>query len=94
MEMIDLLEQNALEDNVNIDNYSIMKYLFEPKSIAIIGASTNPKKIGHKILSNISKAGFKGNVYPINPKTDKILNYKVYAFLEDIPGNIDIASCE
>lgn len=90
--MIDLFKQNVLEDNVNTANYSIMKKLFEPKSIAIIGASTNPKKIGHKILSNISAIGFKGKVYPINPKADKILNYKAYASLDDIPGSIDMAS--
>ena len=77
---------------MNIDNYSIMKKLFEPRSIAIIGASTNPNKIGHKIISNIAKVGFKGKVYPINPKADKILNYKAYASLDDVPGNIDMAS--
>ncbi len=77
---------------MNIDNYSIMKKLFEPRSIAIIGASTNPSKIGHKIISNIAKVGFKGKVYPINPKADKILNYKAYASLADVCDNIDMAS--
>lgn len=73
-------------------NYSIMKKLFEPQSIAVIGASTNPKKVGHKIVSNIAKVGFKGKVYPINPKADKILNYKAYASLDDVPDNVDMAS--
>ena len=82
----------SFENEVKIGNYSIMKKLFEPKSIAIIGASTNPKKIGHKIISNIDKVGFKGKVYPINPKADRILNYKAYASLDDIPDKIDMAS--
>ncbi|MEE8341175.1 MAG: acetate--CoA ligase family protein [Candidatus Neomarinimicrobiota bacterium] len=69
-----------------------MKILFEPKSIAIIGASANPSKIGHKIISNIAKVGFGGRVYPINPKAGKILNYQAYASLEDVPDDIEMAS--
>jgi len=69
-----------------------MQKLFEPKSIAIIGASSNQGKVGYKILNNIKSAGFKGNVYPINPKADEILGYKAFSDIKDVPGEIDMAS--
>ncbi len=40
---------------------------FNPKSIAIIGASRDPKKAGHQVLLNMIKSGFKGKLYPVNP---------------------------
>jgi acetyl coenzyme A synthetase (ADP forming)-like protein len=69
-----------------------MQKLFEPKSIAIIGASSNQGKVGYKILNNIKSAGFKGNVYPINPKANEILGYKAFSDIKDVPGEIDMAS--
>ena len=44
-----------------------IKYLFEPETIAVIGASSNPKKIGYKITDNIVSNGYKGKLYPVNP---------------------------
>ena len=73
-------------------NYSTMKKLFEPKSIAVIGASSNPGKVGYKIVNNIAKAGFKGKVYPINPKADEICGYKAHSSLDEIPDEIDMAT--
>ena len=72
-------------------NTSSLKPLFEPQSIAIVGASQNPDKIGHKILKNAITGGFKGKIYPINPKKGKILNLKVYENISDVKDNIDIA---
>ncbi len=72
--------------------YSAMKKLFEPRSIAIIGASTNPSKVGYKILNNIVSVGFLGKIYPINPGAEELLGQKVYSSLEDIPGEVDMAS--
>ena len=45
--------------------------LFQPKSVAVIGASRNPKKIGHLIFKNIIEGGFTSPVYPVNPKAKK-----------------------
>ncbi|MEM4694823.1 MAG: CoA-binding protein, partial [Ignisphaera sp.] len=50
-----------------------LEYLFKPKSVAIIGASREPGKVGHAILKNIIESGYKGEIYPVNPKADKIL---------------------
>ena len=70
---------------------SEMKSLFEPRTIAIIGVSKNPDKVGHKILHNVIGSGYKGNVYPVNPKGGEILGLKVYPDLDSIDGPIDVA---
>jgi len=75
-----------------MDKISAMKKLFEPRSIAIIGASTNPSKVGYKILNNIIQVEYSGKIYPINPNAAQILGRKVYSSLEDIPDDIDMAS--
>ncbi|RLE57312.1 MAG: acetyl CoA synthetase [Thermoprotei archaeon] len=66
-------------------------YLFNPRSIAVIGASRDPKKIGYQILKNIIEYGFKGKVYPVNPKADEILGLKCYKSILDIPDEVDVA---
>ena len=64
---------------------SELSYIFEAKSVAVIGASTNPEKLGHKILKNIIDAGYKGKVYPINPKATEILGIKAYPSILEVP---------
>ncbi len=65
--------------------------VFNPKSIAVIGASREPGKIGHVITKNFLDGGFIGNVYPINPKADEILGMKCYPSVMDVPSKIDSA---
>lgn len=67
-----------------------LKYLFKPESIAVVGASRHPGKIGHEILKNIVEYGFKGRIYPINPTANKILGLKAYPSVLDVPGKIDL----
>ncbi len=47
--------------------------IFRPRSVAVIGASNAPEKFGYIILKNILEAGFRGPVYPVNPKAAEIL---------------------
>jgi len=68
-----------------------MKYLFEPRGIAIIGASHSPGKIGYKVVENIVVGGFKEKVYPINPRGGEMLGLPVYQRMEDIEGPVDVA---
>jgi len=68
-----------------------LKALFEPKSVAVVGASSNPAKIGHKVLSNILAGGYHGEVYPVNPKGGEILGLKVYKRVAEIEGAVDLA---
>jgi acetyltransferase len=57
----------------------------------VIGASTNPDKLGHEILRNILESGFDGPVYPINPKAETILDLPVYASVKEIEPPPDVA---
>lgn len=73
----------AMEPTDNLDA------VLNPSSVAVIGASTNPDKIGHKILKNIVDAGFSGAVYPVNPRGGEILGLKAYPSVLDTPGDVD-----
>jgi len=61
-----------------------LKRFFNPRSVAIVGASREPGKVGYEILTNIINAGYEGRIFPINPKTDKIGQLKCYSDLEAI----------
>ncbi|MEM4580776.1 MAG: CoA-binding protein, partial [Candidatus Korarchaeum sp.] len=65
--------------------------LFNPSSIAIVGASKDPSKIGSQILRNVVEYGFKGNVYPINPTVNELLGLKFYPRVSDVPDLVDVA---
>jgi acetyltransferase len=65
--------------------------LFDPKTIAIIGASDEVGALGYILTQNLLNGGFQGTIYPIHPTLDAILGIKVYASLANIPQNIDLA---
>ncbi|WP_423792597.1 acetate--CoA ligase family protein [Methanocaldococcus indicus] len=67
----------------------MIKYLFYPESIAIIGATPKENKVGYSILNNLKD--FKGKIYPINPKYSEILGYKCYKSILDVDDDIDLA---
>jgi acetyltransferase len=68
-----------------------IKYLFEPRGVAIIGASRDQSKIGHKLVRNISLSGYKRQIYPVNPEGGEILGLRVYKHIEEVDGIVDIA---
>jgi len=68
-----------------------MRRLFEPRAVAVVGASHNPEKIGYKILENIMAGRYAGNIYPVNPEGGEILGLPVYKSVAEVPGEIDIA---
>jgi acetyltransferase len=68
-----------------------MDMFFKPKSIAVIGASSEEKKLGYAVLKNVIDGGYDGSIYPINPKSDSILGYKCYKSVLDIPEDIELA---
>lgn len=63
--------------------------IFEPKSVAIVGASATPNKIGNVLVRNFLDSRFPGKVYPINPKYPELFGLKCYARVEDVPGSVD-----
>jgi len=68
-----------------------IKYLFEPRSVAIVGASQNAQKIGYKIVENIQYSEYPGKIYPINPRGGEILGLPIYPSLSATDGEIDMA---
>lgn len=66
-------------------------FTLEPKTVALIGASAEEKKLGHYILKNLLESGFAGKIYPINPKHDELLGAKCFHAIADVPGTIDMA---
>ena len=66
---------------------------FNPGSVAIIGASTNPEKLGYAVVKNLLDGGYanKGKVFPINPTASEILGLHAYPTVLDVPGSIDLA---
>lgn len=65
--------------------------IFRPTSVAIIGASATPNKVGYILVRNMLKSGFHGKIYPINPQGEQILGLKVYPSVKDVPDEIDLA---
>jgi acetyl coenzyme A synthetase (ADP forming)-like protein len=69
-----------------------IKVLFEPRSVAVIGASSDPTKIGYKVMENIVSCGYKGRIYPINPKGGEIMGLKAYKSIAEVPEPVDLVS--
>ncbi len=69
----------------------VVEAILRPRSVAVIGASREPRKVGHIILKNIIESGFRGNIYPVNPHATEILNLRCYPKILDIPETPDIA---
>ncbi|WP_457681169.1 acetate--CoA ligase family protein [Thermovibrio sp.] len=63
--------------------------LFRPKSVAVIGASNNPQKVGYALVRNLEK--FKGKVFPVNPKYEEVLGFKCYPSILEVKEEVDCA---
>ena len=71
-------------------NDSFMEKFFTPQSVALVGASATPGKVGNSVLDSLAKHDYKGKVYPINPKADEILGIKCYPSVEAVPEPVDL----
>ncbi len=67
-----------------------MDFFFKPQGIAVIGATPNPFKGGNAILKNLI-AGFRGGIYPINPRYPEIEGLTCFPSVNDVPGPVDLA---
>jgi acetyl-CoA synthetase (ADP-forming) len=73
--------------NLKIAN---MHALFNPESVAVIGASDNPGKLGFHVMKSLSKGGYRGKIVPINPRAREIMGFTCYAGLDAFAGPIDL----
>jgi len=69
----------------------MLEMFTEPRGVAVIGASPTPGKLGYAVLQNVKLYGYKGFIYPINPKAGEILGLPAYPSVLDIPGPVDLA---
>ena len=77
-----------------MDNYRntiSLKPFFEPGSVAIVGASRTPGKGGYNIIENLLRLGYKGKIYPVNPKAKHILGLAAYPDLKQTPESPELA---
>src|SRR5829696_402239 len=65
--------------------------LLTPRSVAVIGASTDPAKVGHVVFGNLMAYGFQGPVYPVHPEARHVGGVRAYASVLDIPDDVDLA---
>ncbi len=70
---------------------SSLDSILQPCSVAVIGASQTPGRIGHEIVHNLISFGFQGPVYPVNPRHKHIHSLRAYPSVEDIPDPVDLA---
>ena len=83
-------DESELKKTTHYPASSLVSF-FKAKSVAVIGASAIPGKIGHEILRSISQYDYHGRVYPINPGSKTILGLKCYSSVNDVPEEIDLA---
>jgi acetyl coenzyme A synthetase (ADP forming)-like protein len=65
-------------------------YFFNPGGVALIGASANPGKLSHGVLQNMTQFGYKGAVYPVNPRGGEILGLKCYPDISEVPDPVEL----
>jgi acetyl coenzyme A synthetase (ADP forming)-like protein len=69
----------------------VLENFFRPSSVAVIGASRDPDKLGYAVLANLKEGGYPGVLHPVNPKAKEILGLRVYPSILDVPDAVDLA---
>ena len=64
--------------------------LFHPGSVAVVGASRNPEKVGYGVFANLVQAGFRGKIYGVNPGGGELFGHPLYPSIDAIPGPVDL----
>ena len=65
--------------------------IMNPQSIAVVGATDRPGSVGLSVFRNILNAGYRGILYPVNPRVKSVQSVKSYPRLADIPDEVDMA---
>ncbi len=69
----------------------MLEQIFAPKSVAVIGASPDPTRLGHRVLKNIVDNGYSGTIYPIHPKAATVLDLPAYPAVSAVPAPPELA---
>lgn len=73
-----------------MQDVSSLNAFFRPKSVAVVGASSDPKKPGNTALKNLISMGYRGKVFPINPREESVLGFRCYKNMLEVPEPVDI----
>lgn len=68
-----------------------VRRLLAPRSVAVIGASREPGKVGHEVVRNLLRGGFRGAVHPVNPGVDQVASIRAVPSILDVPDEVDLA---
>jgi acyl-CoA synthetase (NDP forming) len=74
-----------------MDSDRALRRMFGARSVAVVGASSDPTKFGNVLLRSLISGGFSGDIYPVNPKADVIHGLRCFRSVADIPGSLDLA---
>lgn len=78
---------------MGLSEHAIQKLdaVFNARSVALIGATDSPERVGYQLLESLIAAGFPGKIYPVHPRHQELLGLKVYPSLDAIPDTVDLA---
>jgi acyl-CoA synthetase (NDP forming) len=68
-----------------------LRILFNPHTVAVIGASEKPDKLGFHVMKSLTSGGFHGTIVPVNPGSNSVMSLPAFSSLQDFPGQIDLA---
>jgi acetyl coenzyme A synthetase (ADP forming)-like protein len=80
-----------LEMRHRVATLASLRPFFRPRSVAVVGASRNPSAVGYRLVDTIIRSGFRGGVYPVNPRASEIRGLRTYPSVREIPGPVDLA---
>ncbi|MDK2876530.1 MAG: hypothetical protein PWQ22_940 [Archaeoglobaceae archaeon] len=80
-------DESSKKEHIKSD----LKRLFYPESVAVIGASNTPGKLGWNVFRNLLTHGFSGRLYPVNPNATEIQGVKAYKSIKEVPEPVDVA---
>ena len=69
----------------------MLQKLFTPQAVAVVGASHTEGKVGHSLMKNLVDHGYKGKIYPVNPKAEEIMGLKCTPDISSLPAGVDLA---
>ena len=87
-----VFKATALEEvRVRAARTRLLETLFEPRSVAVVGASERADSVGRAVFENLQQGGFTGSVHPVNPKRKQILGAPCYSSILEVPVDVDLA---
>lgn len=76
---------------MTVDKFENLKAIFDPRTVAVVGASKNPGKLGYHVMKSLTEGGFEGEIVPINPGETELFGYRAYPSVLEVPQRVDLA---